>query len=273
VVVATAYLPLALLAARLEGVPSVLYAAELLGSGMRARWGAGLGAATFRRSARLATRIVAPSDEVARQFPPGRVEVVFPGIAPAAPKPVTLPGTPPRLAVVGALSPGRGQGVAVDALPLIRAGSPEATLLVAGEPHARAADEQFAAGLRTRAGEGVHFLGAVADVDSLLAAVDVVVVPNRVDEGFGRVAFEAMAAGTPVVATPLTAAARLVPQHVLVVPPGRPDLLAEAVLRLFRDPGLGSNAQGWVAENLDEGDLARRFVAAVRAVGLSPAGA
>jgi glycosyltransferase involved in cell wall biosynthesis len=104
-------------------------------------------------------------------------------------------------------------------------------------------------------------------VDSLLAAVDVVLVTNRVDEGFGRVAFEATAAGTPVVATPLTAAARLLPEgDLVVVEPGRPDLLAQAVLRLLGDPAPAAGARKWVAQNLDEADLARRFAAAVRSV-------
>jgi glycosyltransferase involved in cell wall biosynthesis len=270
VLVVTAYLPLALVAARLEGVPTVLYAAELLGR--RGGLAAKAGGTAFRRSARLATRIVASSDEVAGQFTRARVEVVSPGIAPTPPSAVAdLPGTPPRIAVVGALSRGRGQDVAFDALPLVRDEAPEASLLVAGEPHARPADEAFAAGLRSRASEGVHFLGAVADIWSLLAAVDVVVVPNRVDEGFGRVAFEAVAVGTPVVTTPLTAAARLLSgRHLLVVDPGRPDLLAHAVLRLLRDPELmasrASTEQQWVAENLDESVLGRHFAGVVRSV-------
>jgi hypothetical protein len=262
VLVVTAYLPLALVAARLERVPTVLYVAEILDGRRRA----------LAAASRFATAIVASSEQVAAGLP-RKAEIVRPGIA--APSPAAaaakLPGTPPRIAVVGALSRGRGQDVALDALPIVREEFPEASLLVVGEPHARPADEAFAADLRSRAGEGVHFLGAVADICSLLAAVDVVLVPNRVDEGFGRVAFEAMAACTPVVTTPLTAAARLLSErHLLVVAPQRPDLVAQAVLRLLQDPDLGAtlagNAQAWVLENLDEAELGRRFMEVVRAV-------
>jgi glycosyltransferase involved in cell wall biosynthesis len=262
-VVVTAYLPVALLAARLERVPTVLYAAEILDGRRR----------VLARTAGLATGIVAPSELVAARLP-GAAEIVPPGIDPRPQPPVELPGTAPRIAVVGALSRARGQDVAVDALPHVRAAIPGASLLVVGEAHARPADESFAGGLRGRAGEGAHFLGPVPDVWPLLAAVDAVVVPNRVEEGFGRVAFEAVAVGTPAVTTPLTAAARLLPEPRLpVVPPERPDLLARAVLELLRDPGRATaataGARAWVSEHLDEAELGGRFVEVVHAVAAS----
>ena len=187
-----------------------------------------------------------------------------PGIATGPHAPAALPGTPPRIAVVGALSHGRGQDVALDALSIVRAELPAASLVVAGEPHPRTADRAFATELRGRAGANVHFLGSVSPIERLLAAADVVVVPNRVEEGFGRIAFEAIANGTPVVATPHTAAARLLPEgHLLVVDAERADLLAQAVLRLLRDPEVAASlvrrAGAWVAENLDEPALALRF--------------
>lgn len=70
------------------------------------------------------------------------------------------------------------------------------TLLVVGEGPERAA-------LEARAGERVRFLGRVDD-DTLLAcyrAADVAVVPTRSLEGFGLVCLEALACGTPVVAS------------------------------------------------------------------------
>lgn len=266
VVVATAYLPQALAAARLEGVPAVLYAAELLPGRRR----------LLRRAARLADAVIACSEPVARQYAAARrVEVVPPGIAPLDDDAAAeLPGAAPRLAVVGALSPGRGQDVALAALPLVRESFPAASLLVAGEPHPRRGDERFADELRRTAPDGAVFLGAVREIGPVLAGADVVLVPNREDEGFGRVAFEAMAAGTPVVATPLTAAARLL-EHggagcLLVVPPDQPAALAEAAVTLLRDPELAGRlavrARRWVAENLAEEELTPRFVEVVRAV-------
>lgn len=53
---------------------------------------------------------------------------------------------------------------------------------------------------------------------------------------------EAMASGLPVVTTPVNGIPELVQDGVtgLLVPPGRPDLLADALQRLFADPSVGA---------------------------------
>lgn len=277
VVVATAYLPLAVRAARREGIPVVVYAAELLGVDGRRGLARRAAAALLRSSALRADAIVACSEWVSAQFPTSReLTVIHPGIACVPHSVADLPGASPHVVVVGALSRGRGQDVAVAALPLIRNEFPGATLHIVGEPHPRAADHAFAGELRASATEGTHFAGSVIHVENVLGAADVVVVPNRVEEGFGRVAFEAMAVGTPVIATPLTAAARLLgPEHLRIVGPERPDALAEAVVELVHDPSgvatRATNARRWVSENLDESRLARQFAEVVLAVLGSPA--
>lgn len=68
-------------------------------------------------------------------------------------------------------------------------------LLVAGPPQ----DAAYAAKLQARADRRVQFLGAVADPASLLAQVDVLVVPSIGYEGQPTVIIEALAAGRPVV--------------------------------------------------------------------------
>jgi glycosyltransferase involved in cell wall biosynthesis len=57
----------------------------------------------------------------------------------------------------------------------------------------------------------VRFLGGVSDVDlrTWYAAADVVVMPTAAYEGFGLVTAEALACGTPVVATPVGASPEL----------------------------------------------------------------
>jgi glycosyltransferase involved in cell wall biosynthesis len=82
---------------------------------------------------------------------------------------------------------------------------PEANLAVIGagvSEHAlRRLSERLGVGARTR------FLGHVSDVDlrTWYAAADVVVMPTAAYEGFGLVTAEALACGTPVVATPVGA--------------------------------------------------------------------
>jgi glycosyltransferase involved in cell wall biosynthesis len=91
----------------------------------------------------------------------------------------------------------------IDAVALARARVPDLLLLVGGS--GRLADE-----LQTRAtaqglAEHVRFLGRVPEDDLALAyrAATLTVVPTVALEGFGLVAAESLAAGTPVLATPV----------------------------------------------------------------------
>jgi len=76
----------------------------------------------------------------------------------------------------------------------------------------------------------------------VLAAADVVLVPSVPDErgfgreGFGLVALEAMAAGTPVVASDDGALPEVLGRCGILVPPGDAGALADAVVALLRDP-------------------------------------
>lgn len=65
---------------------------------------------------------------------------------------------------------------------------------------------------------------------------DVFCLPS-VQEGFGIVFLEAMAAGKPIVAARAAAVPEVVRNGILVEP-GNPEALAEAIVRLYRDPGL-----------------------------------
>lgn len=85
----------------------------------------------------------------------------------------------------------------------------------------------------------VRFLGYRSDVPQLLQATDIFILPSR-REGLPRSVMEAMAAGKPVVATDVRGSRDLVEHGVtgLLVKLGDVDGLAEALLRLIRDPGL-----------------------------------
>jgi glycosyltransferase involved in cell wall biosynthesis len=78
----------------------------------------------------------------------------------------------------------------------------------------------------------VRLLGERADVEDLLAALDLVALPS-LDEGFPNILAEAMAAGVPCVATDVGEAAHIIGQTGQVVPPGRPHALAVALGRLI----------------------------------------
>jgi glycosyltransferase involved in cell wall biosynthesis len=90
-------------------------------------------------------------------------------------------------------------------------------------------------GLQSR----VTFRGAVARPQLALAAIDLLVLPSDA-EGFGLVLIEAMAAGTPVVATNVPGIRDVVidGRTGLLVPARDPKALAAAIRRVLRDDGL-----------------------------------
>jgi D-inositol-3-phosphate glycosyltransferase len=90
-------------------------------------------------------------------------------------------------------------------------------------------------------GDVVIFLGKRGQ-DSLpyyYSAADMVVVPSHY-ESFGMVALEAMACGTPVVASQVGGLAFLIQEGITgyVIPDGEPETLAERLTRLIQQPGL-----------------------------------
>jgi glycosyltransferase involved in cell wall biosynthesis len=253
VIVVATVLPAPLLAARLERVPSLVYAAEILDRGHVGGLLRGLGAAATARLVRqLARCVVACSETVAAQFRggPADVRVIYPGIPPqiaGGSRGRLRPGDNcgPCLAVVGSITPGRGQDVAVRALAALRASLPNAHLLLAGAPHPRPSDLAFERRLRKLAGElgvagAVSFLGHEEDVADVYAAADVVVNPARASEGFGRAAVEALAAGRPVVASRVGAVPEVLRDGVdaFLIPPDDPDALGSAIRRLLTDDAL-----------------------------------
>jgi len=116
----------------------------------------------------------------------------------------------PVLAVVGQITPWKGQDVAIRALAAVRRALPQAVLLVVGAPVFTGAGTRYdnlayAAKLERLVVElglddAVRFLGQREDVPDLLAASDLALVPSWL-EPFGRIVAEAMAMGVPVIAT------------------------------------------------------------------------
>ena len=144
-------------------------------------------------------------------------------------------GDPPRIVSVGRLSAPKDPLTLLRALPALGARAYSLDLVGGGrEPEAVEA-ELRALGL----GDRVRLLGERHDVPELLAAADVFVLSSR-SEGAPLSVLEAMAAGLPVVASAVGGVPELVVdgETGLLVPPGEPAALAEALARLLDDPGL-----------------------------------
>ncbi|MBD3160694.1 MAG: glycosyltransferase, partial [Candidatus Latescibacteria bacterium] len=150
-------------------------------------------------------------------------------------------GWPPDCRVVGALarySPVKGYADLVDAARRIAERMPDVRFFCAGPPGQLGREEvtrRFdAAGLRGR----FAVEEAVDDPLAVAAAFDVAVIASIGSEAVCRSALEYLALGVPVVATRVHVIPETIGEAGLLVPPGEPDRLAEAIERLLCDARL-----------------------------------
>jgi len=143
--------------------------------------------------------------------------------------------SPHLLVAVGRLEPQKGVDVLLRAMRPVVAEVPDVRLQIAGEGGQRAELERLAADLGL--GDHVAFLGQQTDVIGLMARASLFVHAARW-EGFGLVLLEAMAAGTPTVATSVGGVPEVVAdgETGVLVAPEDPVALASAIVALLRDP-------------------------------------
>ncbi|MCW2499373.1 MAG: Phosphatidylinositol alpha-mannosyltransferase [Frankiales bacterium] len=143
-----------------------------------------------------------------------------------------LPDAPPGPTVVflGRIDePRKGLDVLLGALPALTKQVPDVQILVAGPGEL---DEPLP--------DNVRLLGLVSEADKprVYASGDVYCAPNTHGESFGIVLIEALAAGTPVVASDLEAFRRVLDdgEAGVLVPVGDSAALADALADLLHDP-------------------------------------
>jgi glycosyltransferase involved in cell wall biosynthesis len=140
----------------------------------------------------------------------------------------------PLVLAVGRLAPQKGFGTLLEAASSWRDIKPEPVLVIVGEGPLEAPLKSQAAALHVDA----RFPGHRDDVPSLLAAAAVFVLPS-VWEGQPLILQEALRAGVPVVATRVGGIPEITGEDAaLLVAPGDPDRLADAVRVVLTDPAL-----------------------------------
>ena len=193
---------------------------------------------------RLGDRAVAVSRAerqllLAHGFPSGRLEVVVNGTLRSV-RSVEEPAPPafrlPRPCVTTLCGLERRKGVhdVIEAFALAAAAAPEWRLTVAGDGPERQALEQQAA--RSGYADRIAFIGHVEAPRHVLAQTDIFVLAS-IAEPFGLGILEAREAGCAVVGTRVGGIAEQLgdDRFGTTVPPGRPDLLSGAMLRLMTD--------------------------------------
>jgi glycosyltransferase involved in cell wall biosynthesis len=145
-----------------------------------------------------------------------------------------LPERGPVVAYVGRVTGIKRPDRFVDAARLVRAAVPGATFVVCGAGDRLAATRAAAADL----GDAMRFVGWRADVHTVFAAADVVLLTSD-NEGTPVSLIEAALAGRPAVATRVGSVGEVVEDGVtgLLAPPDAAALAAPTI-RLLRDAGL-----------------------------------
>jgi glycosyltransferase involved in cell wall biosynthesis len=218
----------------------------------------------------LTDAVVAVSDDVAEQLKsvfhltPSKIRVIINGIDVEAihgtlPKPEWLPSvyaSPGQRLVtsVGRLMPPKGHRYLVEAVPYLTRRFGNLKVLLAGDGDLRESLEQQSRRLGVQ--NVVSFLGSRNDVSEILALTEVFVLPST-SEGTSMALLEAMAAGKPIVATDIPGNRSILKHeyNCLLVLPGNPEKLAEAIAFLLNHPAIaidyGKNAYRDVYEQFN----------------------
>lgn len=168
-----------------------------------------------------------------------------------------IPPDGPLVVVPGRINGWKGQKLVVEAVERARVALGHVQFVFAGD--APPGQEHFAEELgdaiaRTGLGASMHRIGFTRELEGLMAAADLCVVPSTLPEPFGMVAIESMATGTPVLAAGHGGLVEIVEDGVngALFIPGSPEDLSLQLQGLLGAPeelvALGTTARRTVAE-------------------------
>jgi glycosyltransferase involved in cell wall biosynthesis len=176
----------------------------------------------------------------------------------------------PTLVFAGRLAEKKGVADLLTAMPQVLLRIPETRLLIAGDGPLRQQLVTIAKQLNIIA--SVDFLGrqTPADMPAIYRRARLAVLPFRIasdgdQEGLGLVAVEAMGCGLPVIVGDVPAIHDVVTHSDTgwIVPPGAPDVLADAIVHLLQNRDLasqiGNAARRHVIANFDWSVSAGRY--------------
>lgn len=170
------------------------------------------------------------------------------------------------IGTVGRMEEQKGHAILLDAFSLLRSmpGVPADSLrlLVVGDGRLKPATEARAARLGIT--DACRFPGSITHLGDVYRAIDVFVMPS-LWEGLSLAMLEAMAAGLPMVATDVGGVRDVLGdnRYGLLVPPGDPVVLAQALAKLLIDPQkrceLADSGRRHVRDNYSVAYLSRQL--------------
>jgi glycosyltransferase involved in cell wall biosynthesis len=182
----------------------------------------------------------------------------------------------PAVLAVGRLVTLKGHAVLLEAIARLNGAGEPVCATIVGDGPCRGALEQRARALGVA--DRVSFAGTVGqdEIGDYYERADIFCLPSFV-EGIPVVLLEAMACGIPVVASRITGIPELVEDGTsgVLVAPGRPDLLADALRSLLADADrraeLAARARRRVAGDYELSASARQLRALMERHGVLPA--
>ena len=233
------------IAAKLYGVPIVMHKRYATAYGV-----------LDRLCEKLLDRVILVSEATRWAFAPhSKQTLIYNGVELSALRP---PLSPPRwrggktlradlnldpdallIGIVTRITPEKGIHLLIEATAKLKA-SPYIQLLVVGGPYFPK-DAEYIDSLKVQAeklgiADRVIFTGFLEDTGAILSLLDVVLLASIIPEACPRTIIEAMAAGVPVVATPLGGSKELVtPETGILVPAEDADAFAAAITQLAED--------------------------------------
>lgn len=148
-----------------------------------------------------------------------------------------LAGSAPIVGLVGRLARQKGPDYFLKAATMVKRHYPDALFVFVGQGPEK--EILQAAVKRLSLEENVIFVGRRGDMPGVYTSLDVLVLPSR-DEGMPMTIIEALAAGTPVIATRVGSVPELIKdeQTGLLLEPGDIEGLSNAIIRLLADSDL-----------------------------------
>ncbi|MCA9401034.1 MAG: lipopolysaccharide heptosyltransferase II [Candidatus Omnitrophica bacterium] len=157
--------------------------------------------------------------------------------------------------MIGRITPLKGHTFFIKAMAKVVRSLPQAEVWIVGDAPKKKQDykeELFVLTKRLGLQEHVKFLGNRSDIPELLSQSHVLVLSTVTQEAFGRVILEAQAAKVPVVATNVGGVMDIIENEVtgLLVMPKDIDGMAQAVIRVVKDPSLADKMIAAATEKL-----------------------
>jgi lipopolysaccharide heptosyltransferase II len=195
-----------------------------------------------------------------------RIRLIHRGVNLEEFRPTEVPPADPPAPVVGLIgrmTPIKGHEVFLKAMARVVRVLPQVKIQLIGDaPKPQYKEDLMMLAKQLGLAGHVEFLGTRYDIAKQLSQMTVLAAPSVGEEAFGRVVIEAGACGAAVVASRIGGMVEIIEdeKNGLLVAPNDPRVLADAVLRLLKDPALRQRLSGNLKKKVQaEFNLDRMF--------------